>query len=70
MYQASQAPCKTSIVLVVKSVENKKSVVGQFAVKYKTETCFWTSHGFSQVFYVSLRGSGLQAVDEGPVDER
>ena len=27
---------------VVKSVEKKKSVAGQFAVKYKSETYCWT----------------------------
>jgi hypothetical protein len=30
------------MVCVVKSVENNKSVAGQFAVKYKPETHFWT----------------------------
>jgi hypothetical protein len=30
------------MVRVVKSVENKKSVAGQFAVKYKPETYLWT----------------------------
>jgi len=27
---------------VVKSVQKKKSVAGQFSVKYKSETCCWT----------------------------
>ena len=27
---------------VVKRVEKKESVAGQFAVKYKSETCCWT----------------------------
>ena len=27
---------------MVKRVEKKKSVAGQFAVKYKSETYFWT----------------------------
>jgi hypothetical protein len=30
------------VVGVVKSVEKKKSVAGQFAVKYKSETYGWT----------------------------
>ena len=30
------------VVDVVKSVEKKKSVAGQFAVKYKSETSCWT----------------------------
>ena len=29
---------------VVKSVEKEKSVAGQFAVKYKPETCCWTKN--------------------------
>jgi uncharacterized membrane protein len=31
-----------AVVGVVKSVEKKKSVAGQFAVKYKSETYCWT----------------------------
>ncbi len=34
--------CTSWSLGVVKSVEKKKSVAGQFAVKYKSETYYWS----------------------------
>jgi hypothetical protein len=48
----------------VKSVEKKKSVAGQFAVKYKTETYCWTRQLIRQDYGVHKYWAALAVAKE------
>jgi hypothetical protein len=47
---------------VVKSVQKKKSVAGQFSVKYKSETCCWTQKLKEEDYGVDKYFSLLRAI--------